>query len=156
MRTLIRVIRGLLGIGAIGAVAGGGLVALLAATVELIADGTITLQFIGDAFLVGGGLGLAVTTVFGSFLALTSRGRRLEEFSFWRATIVSAVLGASLPLALVAVRGYSLSPGLAEAPAIVICGLFGAFFGGGLVALGRDARLREIEAESADEKLIEK
>jgi hypothetical protein len=155
MRTLLKVLRGLLGIGAVGAVAGGGFLAVLAALVSLLDWDPTSLGFIGYAFLAGAGLGLAVTTAFGVALAATSRGRRVEELSFWRATIVSAVLGASLPLVLVAVAGDAVSPALAEAPGIVICGLFGAFLGGGLVALGKQARLREIEAGNADEQLIE-
>jgi type IV secretory pathway VirB3-like protein len=155
MRTLLRVIRGLLGIGAVGAIAGGGLVAVLAAVVQLI-DGSFSLQFIGYGFLAGAGLGLATTTVFGAVLAATSRGRRLEELSFWRATAVSGVLGASLPRILGALGGDAVPPFAAEAPAIVICGLFGAFLGGGLVALGKEARLRELQDGNTDDKLIEK
>ena len=120
MRTLLRVIRGLLGIGAVGAIVGGGLVAVLAAAVQLI-DGTISPQFIGYAFLAGAGLGLATTTIFGVVLAATSRGRRLEELSFWRATTVSGVLGASLPLALAALGGDAVPPLVGEAPATAIC-----------------------------------
>ena len=153
MRTLLKVIRGLLGIGAVGAAVGGGSVAVLAGIVQLI-DGTISLPFVGYAFLAGAGLGLATTTVFGVVLAVTSRGRRLEELSFWRATSVSGVLGALLPLALGALD--VLPPFVAEAPAIVICGLFGAFLGGGLVAVGKEARHRELQASTADEQLIDK
>ena len=146
----------MLGIGAVGAVAGGGLLAGLAAIVQLIDWTTISPAFIGYAFLAGAGLGLAITTAFGVVLAATSRGRRLEELSFWRATTVSAVLGASLPLALVAVGGDAVPPLAAGAPAIVMCGLFGAFLGGGLVALGKEARSRELKAGNTDEKFIEK
>lgn len=154
MRALLRVVRGLLGIGAVGAVAGGGLLAVLTVIVQSI-DGTISLPFIGYASLAGAGLGLATTTAFGVALAATSRGRRLEELSFWRATTVAGVLGASLPLALSALGGNSVPPFATEAPAIVICGLFGTFLGGGLLALGKEARLRELKAGSTDEKLIE-
>lgn len=156
MRTPLKVIRGLLGIGAVGAVAGGGLVAVLAAMVELITDGTITPQVTGYLSVVGAGLGLAITTAFGVVLAVTSGGRRVEELSFWRATIVSAVVGASLPLALVAIGGDALPSFASGAPAMGICGLFGAFLGGGLVGLGKHSRLRELEATKTDEKLVER
>lgn len=115
MRTLLKMIRGLLGVGAVGAVVGGGLVAILAGIVQLI-DGAIIPQYIGCAFLAGSGLGLATTTVFGVVLAATSRGRRLEELSFWWATSVSGVLGALLPLALGALGGDAVPPGRPSHP----------------------------------------
>jgi type IV secretory pathway VirB3-like protein len=152
VRTLLRVVRGLLGIGAVGAIGGGGLVAVLAAAVQLT-DGAISLPFIGYAFLAGAALGLTTTTAYGLVLAATARGRRLEELSFWRATTVSGILGALLPAALGAIAGNALPSFVAEAPAIVICGLFGAFFGGGFVALGKEARLRELEADGTNRKL---
>lgn len=152
---MLRVIRGLLGIGAVGAVAGGALVATLAAVVQLI-DGAIIPQLIGYAFLAGAGLGLATTSLSGVVLAATSRGRRLEELSFWRATTVSGVLGAAFPMALGALGGDAVPPFVAEAPAIVICALFGSLLGGGLVALGKEARLRELQAGKIDENLIER
>lgn len=155
MRALLKVIRGLIGIGAVGAVVGGGLVAVLAGIVELIDGGTIDFGFVGRGFLAGAGIGLVLTTGFGVILALTSRGRRLEELSFWRATIVSGMLGASLPLIAVAVGGDAIPALAAGAPAIAICGLFGAFLGGGLVALGKEARLRELDAPRTDDELID-
>ena len=153
MRTRLRVMRGFLGIGAVGALGGGAFVAILAAVVQLI-DGAFSAPFIGYAFLAGAGLGLATTTIFGVVLAATSRGRRIEELSFWRTTTVAGVLGASLPVAL---RAFidAVPPFAAEAPAIVICGLFGAFLGGGMVALGKEASLRELQAGDIDQKLIE-
>ena len=69
---------------------------------------------------------------------------------------MSPVLGAALLLALVAVGGDAVSPVITEAPAIVICGLFGALIGGGLVAVGKEARLRELEQGTSMRKLIEK
>jgi hypothetical protein len=156
MRTPLKVLRGLLGLGAAGAVAGGGVLAALATILELLDWGATSLGFIGYAFLAGAGIGLAVTTAFGVVLALTARGRRVEDLSFWRATTVSAVLGAFLPVAIGAVGGDAVSPLLVQAPAIVIGGLFGAFLGGGLVGLGKRARLREIAGETAaDQKLVE-
>jgi len=155
MRTLLKIIQGLLGMGAVGAVVGGGLVAVLAGIVQLV-DGAFIPQYLGYAFLAVAGLGLATTTAFGLVLAAGSRGRRLEELSFWRAASVSGVLGALLPVALGALGGDAVPPFVAEAPAIVICGLFGAFLGGGLVAVGKEARLRELQASNVDEQLIEK
>lgn len=154
MRTLSRVVRGLLGIGAIGAMAGGALGGILAAMVQVV-DGTVVLPVIGYAFLAGAGLGLATTTVLGAALAVGSRGRNLEELSFWRVTAVSGVLAASLPLLLGIVGGAAVPPFASEAPAIAITGLLGAFLGGGLVALGKQSRLRELEAGNLDDKLIE-
>ncbi|MEQ9397671.1 MAG: hypothetical protein RJQ04_00745 [Longimicrobiales bacterium] len=152
MRTLLKVIRGLVGIGAVGAVVGGGSLAVLAGIVQLI-DGAISLPFLGYAFLAGAGLGLATTTVGGAVLAATSRGRRLEDLSFWRATSASAVVGALLPLVLSVVGAFP--PSAAEAPAMLMCGLFGAFLGGGLVAVGKEARLRELQSSTTEEHLID-
>lgn len=152
MRTLLEVMRGLVGIAALGAVCGGGFLAVLA-SIALLIDGSVSLPFIGYAFLAGAGLGLATTTVFGVVLAAASRGRRLEDLSFWRAMSASAIVGALVPLVL-GVLG-ALPPSAAEAPAMLMCGLFGAFLGGGLVAVGKEARLRELQSSTADEQLID-
>ncbi len=149
MKPALKILRGLLGLGAAGAVAGGGFLAVLATVLELLDWGPTSAGFIGYAFLAGAGIGFAVTTAFGVVLALTSRGRRIEELSFWRATTVSAVLGASLPLAIGVVGGDAVSPLLMQAPAIAVGGLFGACLGGGLVGVGKGARLRELAGERA-------
>ena len=155
MKALLRVIRGLVGLGAAGAVAGGSLVAALAALVELFADGTITVSFVGYGFLAGAGLGLVIATAFGGVLAITSRGRRLEDLSYWRAITASGLVGASLPPLLVFLGRGGISPVLGEAPAIVLSGLFGALLGGGLVTIGKEARLKEIEAAGSSGKLLD-
>ncbi|MGE0161258.1 MAG: hypothetical protein AB7T31_17820 [Gemmatimonadales bacterium] len=151
-----RVVRGLLGLGTIGALTGGVFVAALATVVELIGGGAVVPGVIGTFFLAGAGLGFAVTTAFGAVLAVTSRGRAMEDVSFWRATIASAVVGALLPLVIVLIGGDAVSARLAEAPAILISGLFGAFLGGGLVGLAKRGRQGEIEDGKGDRKLVEK
>jgi hypothetical protein len=106
--------------------------------------------------MAGAGLGFVTTTAFGLLLAATARGRRIEDVSFWRATTMSGVLGALVPLALAALGGGAVPSRLLGAPAVLICALFAAALGGGLVAIGKEARLRELEKENAEAKLLEK
>lgn len=143
MRALLRTVRGMLGLGTVGAVAGGSLLAVLAIIIQLI-DGPISLSFVGYTFMAGAGLGLATGTVFGAGLATIWRGRRLEELSLLRAATMAGILGALLPPILRIIGGDAVPLVASEAPAIVICGLFGAFLGGGLVAVGKAGRLQEL------------
>jgi hypothetical protein len=151
VRNPLEIIRGLLRLGTLGALAGGGLLAGLAAVVELIADRTITREVIGTVFLAGAGLGFAVTTAYGALLAMTSRARRAEDLSFWHAAAVSGILGALLPPALVVVGADSALLGGA---AIAISGLLGALLGGGLVAVAKGSGDRRIGSANTEPRGI--
>jgi hypothetical protein len=152
MRRPLEIIRGLLGLGTLGALAGGGLLAALATVVQLIADGAIVPQVVGTVFLAGAGLGFAVTTAYGALLATTSKARRAEDLSFWHAAAVSGIFGALVPPALVLVGADSAL--LAGAPAIVISGLLGASLGGGLVAVGKGSRDRRVGSAGTEPRGI--
>ena len=134
----------MLGLGSVGALVSGALAAVLATVVGVI-SGDVSFEVIYAMFLAGAGIGFVVTSAFGVVLAITSGGRKLEELSFWWATIVSGALGASLPLLALG--------GDAGTPLIAIFGLLGGFLGGGLVAVGKRARLRELEAGDRAGKL---
>jgi hypothetical protein len=152
VRNPLEIIRGLLRLGTLGALAGGGLLAGLAAVVQLIADRTITGEVIGTVFLAGAGLGFTVTTAYGALLATTSRARRAEDLSFWHAAAVSGILGALLPPALVVVGADSAL--LGGAAPIAISGLLGALLGGGLVAVARGSGERRIGSASTEPRGI--
>ena len=153
MRSWLRVLRGLSGLGAIGAVLGGGFVAILTAVADLMSWGTLTSSSLIAGTLAGAVFGLSVTTGFGILLAATSKGRGLEELSLWRASAMSAVVGASLPVLLVSVISGAVVPLASMSPAIVIGGLFGALLGGGLVAVGKEARGKELKTSDSQRRL---
>jgi hypothetical protein len=142
MRDPLEIIRGLLRLGTLGALAGGGFLAVLAAAVQLIGDGSLVPAVIGTVFLAGAGLGFAVTTAYGALLAATSKARRAEDLSFWHAAAVSGLFGAALPPVLVLLGADPVL--LGGLPAVAIGGLMGASLGGGLVAMGKGPDDRRI------------
>lgn len=143
-----RRVRGLAGLGLIGGAVWGLAAAGLTAISARAEWGTApTLNvMVGAGF--GAFLGASSTVGFGILLALTARGRRLDELSVVRSMLMCGAIAALVPVLLMtAVRG--------EVPAIDVLaqeigifGSFGALVGGSLVAVARRSDLLSPDTEA--------
>lgn len=149
-------VRGVLGLGLLGGVAGAAVGAVLGVIRAVVlsgffADPAYLRYVLGMAFgnAVGFGLMGAFTTAgFGVLLAATERHHTLQDLSLWRMGAFGALVAASFPpLFVVATAGPSVYLTAAKAllPVSGVLALAGGAATAGLVAIAQRAGRHELE-----------
>jgi len=108
MRHWWRRMRGLAGLGPIGALLGGTLGAGITAVAALMAWGRVPIASLVAGTVFGALLGCATTTGFGVLLAVTSTGRSVEEPSVRWGMAMSALVAARRHVVVVVMGSWSL------------------------------------------------
>lgn len=138
MRTWLRRLRGLFGMGTIGALAGA-IFGIGMAILERIGPAgsfTFSMGFFATLYgVIGGATGVG----FGLLLAGTSGRRRLEEVSRKRVGAVGAAAGLSVPLLVGITISGAFPPAATAAVVASVGGVVGAAVGVGLLAVAKRA-----------------
>lgn len=138
-------LRGLFGLSAVGAAAGGLFGALWEIGSTWLGLGGLSFGSLGWSAALWAGFGAFAAGGVGVFLAAVGSKRTLEELSVWRAGIGGAVLGSVAPLAMVfAVTGGFWAPSIGYVAGL--SGLFGGLLGGGLVLTAKRAHAAELRS----------
>lgn len=143
MKGWLRRLRGLLGLGALGGIAGA-LIGVGWVMVEILLGGSSTFRpSVGTMSAVWGVVGASTGVGFGILLTATSGRRRLEDVTYGRAALLGGIAGAVCPIIVGSVVAGSLPPlgiGLWLAG---VGGCVGAGVGAGLVGVAKRAQRRD-------------
>lgn len=150
----LRKLRGLVGVGLFGTIAGGLFGGLFAFASSVLGFLNLfgTFQSSVTVLALFGG---ASSIVMGVSIPMLARSERVSELSPLVPGFIGLLVGAAAPLVLVAgIRGTVAIPGIGLVAAIT--GVFGGALTAGMVAIAGQAERRELEAgSSTSEKLIE-
>lgn len=147
---MVRRARGLLGVGVFGGIAG----ALWGVGVMMLNS----LGVFGPSVVFGlawstmgwGAFGALVGVAFGAVTMVTSGGRSVSALGFWRSALLGGAIGVGVPALIGTTLTWVFPPFVAAIPLTMMCGLFGMLFGSGLVAVGKEAEMRDrLEQEGA-------
>lgn len=155
MRTWLRRVRGLAGLGVIGSTVGAVLLGGITGVASFQAYGTVPLFGLATAMLIGGFFGGTTTVGFGLLLAITARGKSIEELSFGRAMSMAAATSALVAFGVGALVRDPSTPASVILSQVTVFGVFGAALGGGLLLAAKRARRAELERPSEEPRRIE-
>lgn len=138
MKALFRKLRGLLGLGIVGGVAGGLFGAFWGLLEILVLSPDLRPQFL--FYMAGWGVvGAMATTGFGLLLTTTSGRRRLEDVSPWRARLLGAVAGAAGPAVLHFLVPSVFLPGAIGLLVAAVGSVVGAGLASAMIAVAKTA-----------------
>ena len=157
-------VRGVLGLGLIGAGAG-----LLGAAFGTLVLGLADLGFVIDAgywahvmrefaeiAIPWGLLGASIGTGFGALVAVADANRSLEELPLWRMGLFGALAGAMfLPVYVLLREGMGPLLDLGMLPFMGVFGVFGAILASSMVELAQNAPREELSATDEVVALLE-
>lgn len=150
-------VRGIVGLGILGAVAGFGVGAIWGVASAMIRSGVyVDPDYL--RFLTGTALGNAIgfmkigtftTAGFGVLLAAVDSRRSLDELPLWRMALFGALVGASFPpIYVIGQMGFSvyLDAALSFLPVMGVLGVVGGAVASSMVAIAKRASRPELES----------
>lgn len=158
-------VRGIVGLGVLGALAGFAVGAIWGVVSSMVRSGVFVdvdyLRFLAR-MAVGNAIGFmkigAFTTAgFGVLLAAVDSRRSLDELPLWRMALFGALVGASFPpIYVIGQTGFSAyrAAALSFVPVMGALGLAGAVVASSMVAIAKRANRRELEGAGESSRAL--
>ncbi len=144
METVLRRVRGLLGLGFVGGCVGVlfGPLAVLLNRHPLFGG---WMEWGLSTSIVGWGLfGVLAGSGFGLLLTSTSTQRHLHQLNFWWAALLGGAVGLAVPMLFGPQLTWAFPSLLSVVPRTALCGAFGMLLGSGLVAVAKESERQEL------------